>query len=480
LPDLRFKGLSLSTDRQVYVVNWSSREDRTNSQLTGIATADNWTGYVFGVHVDFDPSLDYAATEADAMAAGDFAKDVPDRKYARLWFQSDVKRARKAAPIPRGTSPAKLRKTVDAIYAEALARDDIEAPAPEEDRKLPDYGMKIRAEYVMFAHFEYLRRMLRGADKLRFYLDPDSGFRAACLAAFHREIRAGNAEAFYVLIAKTMKRTKRERLIAKAWAEFENRLADIHARIAAGEQLEELDQTTIAKEWEAELEPPSEKELTDVFDRRKKLTKKQRRRLRDPGAMKVEAFVRRVMIRARIPKLKPVQPFGDKWLNHPMPRLNEPAKLVCHLTDRGTPPADEKAWDALAHLYDRASLHAVDNFFQVARRSFNLLDRADRTATQGRIHFIYLPFDPAMVIKMLDIHRVVFNYMNVSPEKETTPAMRLGLADRVITEEDILGFPAVAPPMVRTKPVIPRKKDTDDPTAGDAPLRPELDDQIPF
>lgn len=39
--------------------------------------------------------------------------------------------------------------------------------------------------------------------------------------------------------------------------------------------------------------------------------------------------------------------------------------------------------DALAHLYDRASFHAVDNFFQIARRGFSLLDRTDRTATTG-------------------------------------------------------------------------------------------------
>lgn len=81
---------------------------------------------------------------------------------------------------------------------------------------------------------------------------------------------------------------------------------------------------------------------------------------------------------------------------------------------------------------------------------------------------------------MLDIHRVVFNYMNVSPEKETTPAMRLGLADRVITEADILRFPGIAPPMVRTKPIIPRKRDGAEPPWTPMPPLSEVSDEIPF
>lgn len=65
-----------------------------------------------------------------------------------------------------------------------------------------------------------------------------------------------------------------------------------------------------------------------------------------------------------------------------MPRLNEPKKMVCRLTAR-QPDKEVLSEDALAHLYDRASLHAVDNFFQIARRSFSLLDRTDRTAPPG-------------------------------------------------------------------------------------------------
>jgi hypothetical protein len=36
-------------------------------------------------------------------------------------------------------------------------------PPPEPERKLPDYGMQVRADYVMFARFQFLRRLRGGA-----------------------------------------------------------------------------------------------------------------------------------------------------------------------------------------------------------------------------------------------------------------------------------------------------------------------------
>ena len=40
--------------------------------LQAIATADLRSGYVFGMDLNFDPSLDLEAVEVDTAAAGDF------------------------------------------------------------------------------------------------------------------------------------------------------------------------------------------------------------------------------------------------------------------------------------------------------------------------------------------------------------------------------------------------------------------------
>ena len=64
--------------------------------------------------------------------------------------------------------------------------------------------MQIHAEYTLYGHFFYLKHLLGGVEKLRFFLDQDSGMRAACLAAFQPEMASRRADAFYVRIAKEM------------------------------------------------------------------------------------------------------------------------------------------------------------------------------------------------------------------------------------------------------------------------------------
>ena len=52
----------------------------------------------------------------------------------------------------------------------------------------------------------------------------------------------------------------------------------------------------------------------------------------------------------------------------------------------------------------------------------------------------YAPYNPSMVQKMLDVLRVFHNFTLVSATDKKTPAMRLGLANGVVTYEDILYF----------------------------------------
>ena len=44
--------------------------------------------------------------------------------------------------------------------------------------------MQVHSEYVMYAHFELLRRLIGHTEKIRFFLDLDSGIRGACLSAW--------------------------------------------------------------------------------------------------------------------------------------------------------------------------------------------------------------------------------------------------------------------------------------------------------
>jgi hypothetical protein len=72
-------------------------------QLSAVGSADNETGYVFGMHLNFDSTLDAVAVEADAEQIGDCDIPYPFRKYARAWLECDYEKAVKnAKPVHKG------------------------------------------------------------------------------------------------------------------------------------------------------------------------------------------------------------------------------------------------------------------------------------------------------------------------------------------------------------------------------------------
>jgi hypothetical protein len=98
----------------------------------------------------------------------------------------------------------------------------------------------------------------------------------------------------------------------------------------------------------------------------------------------------------------------------------------------------------VAWLYNRASLHAVDVFFEKVRRSLSPLERSIKSsANAGRVWSGYAPYDPAMVGKLLDIFRVAHNFIDVRKKKGVKPstaAMRIGLAEAPVSYGDIVYF----------------------------------------
>jgi hypothetical protein len=90
-----------------------------------------------------------------------------------------------------------LRESIAATYQDADNRDDVEAfENLDDDLALPKDGMQVRREYTMYGHFFFLRRLLDNTEKIRFFLDQDSAFRAACLSAFSDRIKGDDATLF--------------------------------------------------------------------------------------------------------------------------------------------------------------------------------------------------------------------------------------------------------------------------------------------
>jgi len=388
----------LTTDRQKLVVNWSSRKDRRNTVLLSMATADLETGYVLGVHVNYDPEMDVDHVYEDYKKVGDDKLTRPYRRYARVWLPEDYESADGRASdvqatklraslseVPPSLALKGLSAAIDAMYAQVLAREDVEADTPSPHIRTPAQGMLLHEQVVMFAHMQFVARILNKAERLVCFMDQDSGLRGAFMAAMSERVKKGTAEGFYVNHSDLPIDAK-------------------HAAIARSKKL--------LKEMMAEHLGMSEREAA------MELGRQQLRYMTKHGA------------------------WNDYWFSHPLADPREPEKQICWLTNRrpisDDPEVRTSELEDVLDLYMRATLTAVDRFFMQVRRAITVAERGIASASADRrIWFGKNAYNPRNLVMLLEVFRVYFNYCEVGQDKKT-PAMRLGLARGVVSPEDIL------------------------------------------
>ena len=78
--------ITVEADAQVYRLNWISRLDRRNVELSTYCTADAESRFVLGMHANFDSSVD--PFEINASAARKNELEVPEasREHAHYWL----------------------------------------------------------------------------------------------------------------------------------------------------------------------------------------------------------------------------------------------------------------------------------------------------------------------------------------------------------------------------------------------------------
>lgn len=368
LPEMAFDRLYLSTDRQDYIVNWGDRSARKTIQLTAIATADQESGYLFGFSPNFDAGISPKALEEACRQADDWQLPPAMRQHARLWTQADYERS----ALKRSLKEAET------------TRGDLDAPEHLlEDQQLPPSGCQVHADYLMHGHYWLLRSLFPKAEKLRLFIDRDSGLLNACMGAFAERVKERTVDIVVVDIEKQLKTTVRNSryAAAKAWFEREClRFPGLGPKKA---------QTAILAERIAEA----------------------RSGPRAPGQL------------------------HSVWLDYPFPTLAEPGKRLRYVTDLGD--YDDHH---LANLLIRATLSPVDTAFNQVRRRFTMFERGVTSVNRaGSTWHIYAPYNPAMVEKLLTIYRVWHNYVGPRGTQQT-PAEKLGLAKGRIRLQDILYF----------------------------------------
>jgi transposase-like protein len=372
--------LYLGVDRQDYVVNWTQREDKRNVQLTAVGSADNATRYVFGMHLNFDPEVEAGVIEHETATLGDCERQMPFRRHARLWLASDYAAARQRAENAPSGADGTLNGAVAARYQDTQSRSDVEVfEEPGRTTQLPKTGMQVHAEYTLYGHCFLLRELSVGAEKVRLFLDQDSGMRAAVLGAFAERVTERTADAFYVRINKDMTVDERKHALKVSRERFR----------ALAEEHPELDRQAL----------------------------------------------RLLIIKEALADMSVIGHWKDRWLTHPFPSMSEPEKAVCYLTDYDDYDEDHLAW-----LYNKASLRAIDAFFMQVRRRLSLLERPIATASNNRrLWHGYSAYNPRSIVKLLEMFRVFYNYVLIGMDKQT-PAMRLGLAKGRVSLEDIIYF----------------------------------------
>ncbi len=358
------------------MVNWTRRNDKRNIKLSAIGSADNDTGYVFQMNLNYDPLMEHNLIEKNAIP--DVAKKPAYREYARLWLQTDYD---ESVLRSHGRNIAYgLDGDIISTYEDAVDRDNVEeSEFVEYSQKLPADGMQVHSDYTMYGHFFHLHRLFGGVEKIRFFLDQDSGIRAACLTAFQKEIKGRSCDTFYVRINKNLTVDEKRRVLSESRKLFK-----------------------IVQSQYPEL---SDNEIKVM------LIKNQMENMKEFGAWK------------------------DQWLSHPFPNMGEPEKSICYLTNYYDYDDEHQAW-----LYNKATMHGIDRFFMQVRRRLSLLERPISSASStGRRWFGYSAYNPVVIIKLLDIFRVYYNYCITGNDKNT-PAMRLGLAKGIVPIEDIIYY----------------------------------------
>lgn len=376
----------LSTDRQDINVNWPTREARAGIVVGLLVTADQSSGYVLGIHSQFDSEVDPDEHEAKVQAEGDLHRRKADRRYGRLWTAAEYARSLRLDFKRNERSREAVRAALKNEFGfvdEDLP--DLEVPTP--DRQLPHRGALVHLDVLQYAHMLFLRRLLgESVASLLFSVDEDAGLKGACISAFQDLIKRRRAHIAMVTFNKEANSDEKR----------------AHAAVVGQRLKPHREALPLFPKWLVEeLLLANSEEFRGLP--------------RDAGQR--------------------AQHLATNWFLYPFSTKAEPEKRVKLLTGgRGLGKL------ALARRLRLASLHPSDRIMMMLRRSSAGLERGISTPrNDDRIWSLYAPYDPAMVQKLATLNRFYLNYVEIGKDGKT-PAMRLGLAKGRIYHRDLLRF----------------------------------------
>ena len=215
--------LNIQTDAQIYQLNWISRLDRRNVELSSYGTVDADSYFVLGLHCNFDGRVDPFEINAKAARSGDLALPEAFRESGHYWLAGDELGAGRTLGQRHRRSRADLMAQIDSLYAAAESRKDvenIELQALDTTLVTPflSKGLQVHMPYTAYAHWLLMHRLLTGAGvkQVQLNADADSMTRAAFLTAYADEVKRGDAHAFFVNYTKFLPVDERRRILIES------------------------------------------------------------------------------------------------------------------------------------------------------------------------------------------------------------------------------------------------------------------------
>ena len=160
--------MNLESDAQVYSLNWISRLDRRNVELSAYCTVDAKSRFVLGMHANIDDRVDPFEVNAKAAANGEMQILEPFREHAHYWLASDELGAGRG--MGRGLRERRnLIARVQEMYRHAASRSDVENVELQHFDASSSYltpdlkgGLQVHMAYTTYAHWFLIRRILAG------------------------------------------------------------------------------------------------------------------------------------------------------------------------------------------------------------------------------------------------------------------------------------------------------------------------------
>ena len=382
------ESMVVESDAQEYTLNWESRLDRRNVVLSSYCTVHSDSGYILGMHLNFDGKTDPFAVHVESAQRGDMRfPGIPQVFAVLAWRGDELTSGRAMQGRVKKHGRLDLVRQIASIYASAEKRADVE-----------DIELHTHDDGVL--RTPYLKRGLQVHLPYTVYA---TGF--SCAASWMARASSAYRRTWTWIPARG------PRSCAPSWTRY---------GAATRTGFRPLHQVPDHRRPEADShEGP-----------------------RGAGAVCREPAARRSPERCSSrasdhevehDEARPYGPWDDRWVVHPFPTINEPHKAVSWLTALNSLDEEQKV-----DMFLAAGIARIDNVFMKTRRLFSALERPVGTSSgHNRVWHGYAPYNPSMVEKYLAIFRATHNFVFVG-EDDRTPAMRLGFANKPLDYEDIL------------------------------------------